>query len=104
MSGGDDWGKYYDALAILPFQYTAGFLFFICFSIFAVVNIVTGVFVDCAMNANKSDTTVLLHEEEETKKAYLDRMRGIFEEIDDDDTGYVSHEEFERNLSDERLV
>merc|ERR1712110_846521 len=35
MSGGDDWGQYYDALTILSWTYPASFLIFICFSVFA---------------------------------------------------------------------
>merc|ERR1712125_260319 len=30
MSGGDDWGNYYDALSILSWPYPASFLIFIC--------------------------------------------------------------------------
>merc|ERR1711959_857694 len=38
MSGGNDWCVYYDELRKLPSYYRLAFLFFICFSIFAVVN------------------------------------------------------------------
>lgn len=73
-------------------------------SIFAVVNIVTGVFVDCAMHANKSDTTVMLHEELDSKRDWLKKLRDIFDEIDDDDTGCINLDELERNLTDERVA
>merc|ERR1712023_248283 len=46
MSGGNDWGQYYDALIPLEWPYRIMFLFFIAFALFAVVNIVIGIFVD----------------------------------------------------------
>merc|ERR1712217_295487 len=39
MSGGNDWGLYFDALRLLPVQYCFLFIAFILFSIFAVFNV-----------------------------------------------------------------
>jgi len=104
MSGGNDWGMYYDALRTLPWQYQFLFLLFITFAVFAVVNIVTGVFVDSAMQSNFVDREIIVHEELEAKKSYLSSMRQVFEEMDADSTGCISLEEFERRLNDERVI
>lgn len=104
MSGGNDWAMYYDALMPLAFQYRMIFLFFISFALFAVVNIVTGVFVEAAMQANTNDREVVVHEELQAKKLYLDSMRAIFEEMDNDNSGCVSGEEFRERLNDERVI
>jgi len=104
MSGGQDWGMFYDALRTLPAQYRALFLLYITFAIFAVVNIVTGVFVECAMQTNRDDRDVVVQEELEAKKTYLKSMKDVFDEMDADGTGCISQAEFERNLSDERVV
>merc|ERR1719253_1777758 len=53
MSGGKDWGEYYVVLEDLPMQTRFVFLFFISFALFAVVNIVTGIFVETAMLSNQ---------------------------------------------------
>uniref|UniRef100_A0A7S2F6P0 EF-hand domain-containing protein n=1 Tax=Alexandrium andersonii TaxID=327968 RepID=A0A7S2F6P0_9DINO len=104
MSGGNDWSAYYDALRPLPWPYRCFFLIYISFALFAVVNIVTGVFVDSAMQSNSEDKVITAHEELESKKDYLRAMREIFNEMDEDDTGSISLMEFEKKLSDERVV
>eukprot|EP00931_Biecheleriopsis_adriatica_P087691 TRINITY_DN62120_c0_g1_i1.p1 TRINITY_DN62120_c0_g1~~TRINITY_DN62120_c0_g1_i1.p1 ORF type:complete len:712 (-),score=126.29 TRINITY_DN62120_c0_g1_i1:87-2222(-) len=103
MSGGNDWGMYFDALAPLPAVNSIMYLLFITFSVFAVVNIVTGVFVESALQSNSNDADILVQEELNAKKAYLDSMKTLFEEMDEDGTGVISYEEFEKRLEDERV-
>merc|ERR1711972_181540 len=104
MSGGNDWGVYYDALMPLDFHYRVLFLFFMTFSLFAVVNIVMGVFVDSAVQSNHRDREFAVREELEHKKSYLESMKFIFEEMDADGTGHISLREFESKLGDERVI
>jgi len=104
MSGGNDWAVYYYALEQLPFQYRMLFLLFISFAIFAVVNIVTGVFVDCAMSSGATDREIMVHEELESKKSYQEAMREFFEEADEDGTGTIGFEEFKKKLNDEIVI
>jgi len=104
MSGGRDWGEFYDVLLDLPGTYRLLFLAFISFAIFAVVNIVTGVFVENALQSNQTDRDIIVHEELEAKKEYLKSMQDIFEEMDDDNTGLISIDEFETKLDDERVI
>eukprot|EP00929_Paragymnodinium_shiwhaense_P089468 TRINITY_DN49616_c0_g1_i1.p1 TRINITY_DN49616_c0_g1~~TRINITY_DN49616_c0_g1_i1.p1 ORF type:complete len:639 (-),score=178.81 TRINITY_DN49616_c0_g1_i1:139-2055(-) len=103
MSGGNDWAVYYFALSVLPVQYLVAFTFYITVTSFAIINIVTGVFVETAIEANARDRTIIVHEELESKKAFLSSLRSVFEEMDDDSTGCLSMEEFERRLDDERV-
>jgi hypothetical protein len=104
MSGGNDWVVFYDALDALGAFYRLMFLLFITFTVFAVVNIVTGVFVDSAMQANTSDREIIVHEELNVRKEYLQSMQQIFEEMDDDERGTISLDEFESKLNDERVI
>mmetsp|Transcript_81507 Transcript_81507/g.253020 ORF Transcript_81507/g.253020 Transcript_81507/m.253020 type:complete len:595 (+) Transcript_81507:97-1881(+) len=103
MSGGNDWSLYYHALDPLP-MHQGLFLLYITFAVFAVVNVVTGVFVETALGANHADKEVVVHEELEAKKAYLKSMREVFDEMDEDDTGCISISEFENKLNDERVI
>merc|ERR1719473_2221925 len=68
MSGGNDWAQYYEALIPLQIQYRLFYLLFIVFCIFAVVNIVTGVFVESALQANIKDRDIVVHEELRSKQ------------------------------------
>jgi hypothetical protein len=104
MSGGNDWGMYYKALSVLPFQYRCLFIFFITVSIFAVVNVVTGIFVESAMQSNKKDREIVIHEELEAKQTYLEQMRDVFDEMDTDNTGCISLAEFEKSLDDQSVI
>mmetsp|Transcript_104033 Transcript_104033/g.320906 ORF Transcript_104033/g.320906 Transcript_104033/m.320906 type:complete len:268 (+) Transcript_104033:2-805(+) len=104
MSGGQDWGLFYDALRELPMQYRILFLLYITFAVFAVVNIVTGVFVESAMQLHHADREVIVHEELESKKTYLRSMKEVFDELDEDGTGLITLQEFESKLNDERVI
>merc|ERR1712032_611344 len=72
-------------------------------ALFAVVNIVTGVFVDSALTANSWDKSMVVQEELTAKKKKLEAMRQVFEELDEDGSGVFNAEEFERRISDERV-
>eukprot|EP00927_Polykrikos_kofoidii_P083973 TRINITY_DN8737_c0_g1_i11.p1 TRINITY_DN8737_c0_g1~~TRINITY_DN8737_c0_g1_i11.p1 ORF type:complete len:602 (-),score=79.64 TRINITY_DN8737_c0_g1_i11:126-1808(-) len=52
-TGGADWGETYDALAYIGKASQWLFTFYICFTHIAVLNIVTGAFVESAMNASE---------------------------------------------------
>merc|ERR1712216_293817 len=95
MSGGNDWSVYYEALAVLAIQYRMAYLLFIIFSTMAVANIVTGIFVDSALQSNQSDRDIIVHEELEARKEYLKSMQDLFMEMDEDEKGTICFEEFE---------
>eukprot|EP00441_Pelagodinium_beii_P032083 CAMPEP_0197632456 /NCGR_PEP_ID=MMETSP1338-20131121/9197_1 /TAXON_ID=43686 ORGANISM="Pelagodinium beii, Strain RCC1491" /NCGR_SAMPLE_ID=MMETSP1338 /ASSEMBLY_ACC=CAM_ASM_000754 /LENGTH=612 /DNA_ID=CAMNT_0043204021 /DNA_START=76 /DNA_END=1911 /DNA_ORIENTATION=+ len=103
MSGGNDWGGYYEVLGNVSGVHQMFFLAFIFVSIFAVVNIVTGVFVDSAMTANNMDQAMVVQEEMEKKKKQLDLLRSVFEELDEEGDGIFDSDEFEERLQDERV-
>jgi hypothetical protein len=104
MSGGNDWSQYYFAMEVLPIWYRFGYLIFILFCLFAVVNIVTGVFVESALQSNIKDRDIIVHEELQNKKMYLQSMESIFEEMDEDSKGTITLGEFEDKLKDERVI
>jgi len=104
MSGGNDWTVYYAALRDMQLTYRFFFLLFIVFTIFAIVNIVTGVFVEAALQSNLKDRDIIAHEELMNKKKYLESMQDIFLEMDSDEQGTISLEEFEGKLQDERVI
>jgi len=104
MSGGNDWTVYYETLKPFPVTYRIIFLCFISFTLFAIVNIVTGVFVEAALQSNLKDRDIIAHEELQSKKMYLESMQDLFQEMDDDGQGTISMEEFESKLKDERVV
>eukprot|EP00930_Biecheleria_cincta_P100521 TRINITY_DN92152_c0_g1_i1.p1 TRINITY_DN92152_c0_g1~~TRINITY_DN92152_c0_g1_i1.p1 ORF type:complete len:548 (-),score=80.11 TRINITY_DN92152_c0_g1_i1:34-1677(-) len=104
MSGGAEWGEMYKQLERLGGFYCFLFLIYVTISIFAVVNVVTGVFVDSAMQINSQDKEVVVHEELREKKKVLDELEFLFHELDRDGSGKLSREEFNLNLANERVL
>jgi len=108
ISGGEDWGAFYDPLkSLLDPLYPALFLFFVTFCVYMVANIVTSVFVDSAIQNSTIDREVVILEEMRIKENYLQEMRDIFEEIDSlsgNGDGDISLDEFQNRLQDERVV
>jgi len=73
----------------------AGVMFsiYIAFAIFALLNVVTGVFVQSAMRAAKEDNDVYL----------VNHVRELFENTDTDGSGKISWEEFEDQLESKAM-
>ena len=104
MSGGEDWTVYYHALSRLAWPYQTLFLFFVTFAIFAVVNVITGVFVDTAIEKNQTDKELAIQEELRSKKLRMNWIRDVFSELDSSGDGMVSLQEFENQLNHEAVV
>eukprot|EP00933_Yihiella_yeosuensis_P016411 TRINITY_DN14038_c0_g1_i1.p1 TRINITY_DN14038_c0_g1~~TRINITY_DN14038_c0_g1_i1.p1 ORF type:complete len:884 (-),score=139.57 TRINITY_DN14038_c0_g1_i1:245-2896(-) len=104
MSGGVDWGDIWEALQPLPLEYRAAFLCFLTFSILALLNVVTAVFVETAMQRSQNDRELLIQQEMENKVEFVDTMQRVFEELDGDGNGTLSLEEFEKQMEDENIL
>jgi len=104
MAGGRSWGEYYKEMSVLPPQFPALFLVYMTFTIFAVLNIVTGVFVDSAFQANHKSRQLIIHEELEQKREYLQALKDLFSEMDVNLDGAITAREFDKTLRDERVI
>jgi len=104
MAGGRSWGEYYHFLEPIPVQYKLLFLSFLTFTIFAVLNIVTGVFVDSAIYANHECRQVIIAEELDAKKEFLKDLRDLFHEMDQNGDGTLTASEFNARLGDESVI
>lgn len=104
MSGGKSWGDLFNVLGDLSASYSLLFLLFVTVAIFAVGNVVTGIFVENAMQSHQTDKEVLVQEEMDSKKDYFQQMKEVFDELDDNQSGFFTLDEFEDKLEDERVV
>lgn len=103
MAGGISWGELVDAITPIPWIYTGIFCVFISFAIFAVLNIVTGVFVQSALERAQLDKETLIQDSMQHKEGYLLKMQQIFQEIDVNGSGTISLDEFQEAMEDERM-
>jgi len=104
MAGGKDWGDFYDMLEPVAFQYRVLFLVFLTFTLFALLNVVTGVFVDAAAVASQNNQQTIIIEEMHAKKQYLRHLKEIFAQMDVDHDGTITSAEFTNALQNERVV
>jgi len=103
MSGGISWGELYDVLRPLHVAYRVIFLLYIALSIFAVENIVTGVFINSAFERSKSDREAQIQNAMADKEVYLQKMQSIFHEMDADKSGNITLQELQDACCDERM-
>jgi len=96
MTGGQSWGELLDPLVHASVFYAAIFLFYISFSVLALLNMVTGVFVDGALAKSSIDRDSVIEKELTRKKAYVDNLRQLFREVDTDHSGKITFVEFQR--------
>uniref|UniRef100_A0A7S1WXH9 EF-hand domain-containing protein n=1 Tax=Alexandrium catenella TaxID=2925 RepID=A0A7S1WXH9_ALECA len=104
MSGGRNWGDFFRILLDVSGSYSLLFLLFVTVAIFAVGNVVTGIFVENALESNQTDKETLVQDEMEARKDYFSHMQEVFNELDDDTDGVITMDEFERKLDDERVI
>jgi len=102
--GGKDWGDYFELLYPLSALYKFQFLFYITFTVFAVMNVVTGVFVDSAFEFCKRDRDLIIQEALHEKETFRQNMTELFNEIDLDGSGSIALEELEEAITDARAV
>jgi hypothetical protein len=98
MSGGISWGEVAAPWLLTNWVFFVLFMLFIFFALFSVLNIVTGVFVDSAIQAAQRDRSVMVEKqraEAVSTKAYL---LVLLEEIDTDGTGYITKEELDEAM------
>jgi hypothetical protein len=102
ITGGLDWYDGMRPLLQINPLYGALFVFFIMFIIFGVLNVLTGVFVEHALQIRDRDL-VIQAEMEETDR-FLHDMHDIFTEANTRGSEELSFEELSAYLSNERVV
>lgn len=103
MTGGSNWGDMYFPIAEFSTLYAFLFLFYIGLVFFGVLNIVTAVFVDSAMQSQAHYKDLMIQDTIDHKKMYTTHLKEVFNEIDADQSGFVNQDEVEYFLTDEGL-
>mmetsp|Transcript_27550 Transcript_27550/g.69165 ORF Transcript_27550/g.69165 Transcript_27550/m.69165 type:complete len:762 (-) Transcript_27550:120-2405(-) len=103
VSGGSDWGDVAEPLLELGWYYAVFFSLFTCFTLFAVLNIVTGVFVEGAIERAQQDKEAMIQNELDEQNANVQQLELVFKEIDKDGSGILEMKEFEILMEDPRV-
>jgi len=97
ITGGEDWGPLAAPLRHLGLVYYGLFLFYTAFLQFAVLNVLTGIFVDAAMSFAQIDRDEVM-KEQTCQPEYIDSQRRLFTNIMGDDHDRISWADLQRNL------
>jgi len=109
ITGGADWGDLAAPFLSLPmaglesFTYYYAYTAYICFMFFAVLNILTGIFVENAIKTTKQDSANMIYEERAKQKHLQKEMVALFQGFDDDHSGTISMEKFDRHQTNPHI-
>jgi len=101
--GGLSWHTAVMPLSNLGFFYVVLFILYISFVYFAVMNVVTGLFCQSALESTQADTANMVAEQMKLKDRYCRVLKEIVHTIDDSEDGEITIDEFESHLRDGSL-
>eukprot|EP00971_Amphidinium_carterae_P130330 2581825-Amphidinium_carterae.1 len=90
------WGDTSSPLVLL-------FLGYVFFTQFAIVNVITGMFCHTAIETAYTDPDLVAQSLVSCKNQYMDKLRDLFESIDDDNSGQITITELEKLLKDDTM-
>lgn len=103
IAGGISWTELVAVLEPLHPVYLATFILYQSIAVFAVLNIVTGIFVESAMNYSHNDQETMIQDEITNKESTHAILGAIFQEMDNDGSGQVTLKELHAAVQDQRM-
>mmetsp|Transcript_4762 Transcript_4762/g.8624 ORF Transcript_4762/g.8624 Transcript_4762/m.8624 type:complete len:446 (-) Transcript_4762:100-1437(-) len=103
ISNGISWEIVVHPLSSIHWFWVMLFNGFIVFVYFCVLNVVTGVFCQSAIESAQHDQEMLIQEQIANKHMYIRKLRELFRDLDSTDAGWITINELERNLSEPRV-
>ena len=98
ITSGVSWWDTERVFLDVGFQYGLLFLLYISVMFLALLNIVTGIFVNDAVEMSQMDRDIVMRFEEDRRKQYAHCLRDFFRELDANDNGIVTFDEFKAHL------
>merc|ERR1711988_1352211 len=103
ISGGCDWKEVAEPLRQVTEGYWVFFSFYVALAMLLVLNVITGILVDSAVQLAQKDRDLTSRKELADKEAYMRGLREFFWEADEDESGTLSLEEFEAHAQDSHV-
>jgi len=94
MTGGRNWGEIAALIGHAGLFYGGMVNLYIFINLFSVLNIVTGVFVDGAIELGKRDRNMMIQKQNGIREASKKHLVALLSHVDSDGDGIVSKEEF----------
>lgn len=103
VCGGIDWEEASGPLLEISWLIAALFICYIIFVTLCVLNVMTGIFCESAIQAAQSDRDNLIQYQLEDTQKYVKELTSIFKQWDTSGDADISLEEFEEHLRDESI-
>jgi len=103
ITGGDDWSNLAGSLRETGEGYYFIFLVFVCVLFFAVLNIVTGIFLQNAEKASQHDLANVARENDKRQKLDQRHLKQLFQEMDKNNSGSINAAEFAEALENKAV-
>jgi len=101
--GGVSWGEPLQGLAEISLIYVMMFLFYICLMILAMLNVLTGLCCEYAIENAVADRDDAIRAQLRDRAKWLQQFRAMFHSIDIDNSGIVSAEELTEIFRDDEF-
>ncbi|CAK0814759.1 unnamed protein product [Prorocentrum cordatum] len=95
ITGGINWQDVHNPLESASFWYGNLFVLYVAIMVFGVLNVITGIFVECAVTKARADTDLSLQEEVDREKSMMMQLIQLFRVMDANMSGTISHDEWE---------
>merc|ERR1712203_895774 len=102
VSGGMRWGQAADSLQAMSDLYFLLFLAYIAFTMFAILNIITGIFVDAALQTALSERDLIMERQHDLERKSVEHLREVFFDMDEEENGLIFMDQFKKSLTDDR--
>lgn len=100
ITGGISWHVAETPLMGLSLAWKVVFMLYISFTMFAVLNVMTGVFCQSAIESAARDHDMAMQNVVTDKENFMRKFRHLFHMLDVDDTGYITLVELEERMED----
>jgi len=104
ISGGADWGEFYELARKTGALGAFVFLTYILVTWMSITNIITSIFIDCAMKMAQPDTNELALQKRKADMHTMHELERIFKKVDKDNSNTISLAELRTCLNDVRIA
>ena len=101
ISGGLSWWDLARMLWDIGLTYVLFLTLYILIMLIVVLNIITGIFVTESIETASKDQDLLVHVELQRTQELLSELQRLFRDIDGDDTGFITLEQFEQAIQED---
>jgi len=101
-TGGNDWSFYYEMLSEMSTAAGLAFIFYTAIYTFGIFNLLTGMFVDKALQAAKPDADLVAAEQRLAEQDYIEAFHELMDDYDANNDGLLNGEEYKALVTSEK--